>query len=198
MSGRSSGGSNGVLSPGLCRTVGRVGDFCPVRWLRLTQLCGHDGKMSAKPGRSIRPSQTSASLGASSVAPSRVHSPAEIDHDLEIAVEGEPQPGSLFKFANDHARLFELAPEESLSVVERCAVGKLIINCLLRQWRCNRASVAVPGVAVADQAFCSRQPRRFLRAPTPRLHFAVRLGLGRERQRFVFTSDPSRRQWRNP
>ena len=139
--------------------------------------------MSAKPGRSIRPSQTSASLGASSVAPSRVHSPAEIDHDLEIAVEGEPQPGSLFKLAYNYACLFELAREKSLAVVERCAVGKLIVNCLLRQWRCNRASVAVPGVAVADQTFCSRQPRRFLRAPTPRLYFAARLGLGRQRQR---------------
>ena len=52
--------------------------------------------------------------------------PAEIDHDLEIAVEGEPQPGSLFKLADNYACLFELAREKSLAVVERCAVGKLI------------------------------------------------------------------------
>jgi len=44
--------------------------------------------------------------------------PAEVDHDLEIPVEGEPEPASFFKLADDYARLFELAREESLCLVE--------------------------------------------------------------------------------
>ena len=44
--------------------------------------------------------------------------PAEVDHDLEIPVEGEPEPASFFKLADDYARLFELAREESLYLVE--------------------------------------------------------------------------------
>jgi hypothetical protein len=49
-------------------------------------------------------------LGASL---SRVHSsPAEVDHDLEIPIEGEPRPASLFKLANDYACFFKLSGEE--------------------------------------------------------------------------------------
>jgi hypothetical protein len=56
---------------------------------------------------------------------SRVHSPpAEIDHDLEIPVEGEPQPTSLLKLVDDYARLFELACEECLSFMDRDACGQ--------------------------------------------------------------------------
>ena len=48
----------------------------------------------------------------------RTSPPAEVDHDLEIPVEGEPEPASFFKLADDYARLFELAREESLCLVE--------------------------------------------------------------------------------
>ena len=86
-----------------------LGTFARFAGCGLLGCVAMTGKCRPSPGVPLGHLQTSASLGASSVAPSRVHSPAEIDHDLEIAVEGEPQPGSLFKLANDHARLFELA-----------------------------------------------------------------------------------------
>ena len=44
-----------------------LGTFAGFGWLRLARLCGHDGKMSAKPWRSMG-SQTSASLRASGLA----------------------------------------------------------------------------------------------------------------------------------
>ena len=54
--------------------------------------------------------------------------PAEVDHDLEIPVEGEPEPASLFKLADDYARLFDLACEERLRLIDWYARRKLIIN----------------------------------------------------------------------
>src|SRR5215468_587567 len=88
--------------------------------------------------------------------------PAEVDHDLEIPVKGEPKPASLLKLADDYARLFKLAGEQRLGLVEGYAIGKLIINGLLRQRRGTGAGVAVAGMAFAESLACRSRRRRAL------------------------------------
>jgi hypothetical protein len=68
-----------------------LGAFARFRWLRLTRLYGHDGKMSAKPGRSIKPSQTSASLRASGLAVCGcIHRPLRSSTIWTVVVEKQP------------------------------------------------------------------------------------------------------------
>ena len=68
-----------------------------------------------------------------SVCPSEAvdSSATEIDHDLEVGRQGEPKAGALLELASDHPRLFKLAREERLDLVERGAFRELIFRAVL-------------------------------------------------------------------